>query len=176
MTPPAGPSAPNPPEPAGRVLPREELARILALRRADGATVAFANGIFDIIHVGHIRYLEAASREADILVVGVNSDGSTRRLKGPSRPLVPAAERAEIVAALRCVDWVCLFEEDSAERTLDLLRPDVHCKGTDYTPGSVPERDLVLGYGGRIAIVGDEKAHATRDLIGLIARRFRREG
>jgi rfaE bifunctional protein nucleotidyltransferase chain/domain len=155
-----------------KIFPRGELAAILAEERAKGRTVAFANGLFDLLHVGHVRYLEAAAREADLLVVGINSDASARRLKGPARPLVPAAERAEIVAAFTAVDYVCVFDEPTADATLEALRPDVHCKGTDYTAESVPERDLVLGYGGRIAIVGDPKDHATRDLIREIVRRF----
>ena len=149
------------------------LAGILQAERASGRTVALANGLFDLLHVGHVRYLEAASREADILAVGINSDASARSLKGPGRPLLPQDERAEIVAALACVDWVFVFDETTVEAALLLLRPDVHCKGTDYTEENVPERETVLSYGGRIAIVGDPKAHATRDLIREIARRFR---
>ena len=142
--------------------------------RAAGRTIALANGLFDLLHIGHVRYLEAAAREADILVVGINSDSSARALKGPGRPILPQAERAEIVAALECVDWVFVFDEPNVEAALSTLRPDVHCKGTDYTRESVPERETVLAYGGRIAIVGDPKDHATRDLIREIARRFGR--
>ena len=131
-----------------------------------------ANGLFDLLHVGHVRYLEAAKKEADILVVAINSDLSARGLKGPGRPIVPADERAEILAALACVDWVFVFDEPTAEASLRALRPDVQCKGTDYTADTVPEREVVRSYGGRIAIVGDPKDHATRDLVREVIRRF----
>jgi len=153
-----------------KVVAREELARRLADERAAGRTIAFANGCFDLLHVGHVRYLESASREADILVVAVNEDESVRRLKGEGRPILPAADRAELVAALRCVDYVVIFPEPTVGPLLTSLRPDVHCKGTDYTVDSVPERDIVLGYGGRTAIVGDPKDHSTRELLSRIAR------
>jgi rfaE bifunctional protein nucleotidyltransferase chain/domain len=120
-----------------------------------------------------VRYLEAASLQADLLIVAVNSDDSARTLKGEGRPILPEAERAEIVAALGCVDWVFIFPELNVEATLLLLQPDVHCKGTDYTPETVPERETVRRYGGRIAIVGDPKDHASRDLIREIVRKFR---
>jgi rfaE bifunctional protein nucleotidyltransferase chain/domain len=154
----------------GKVVAREELARRLADERAAGRTIAFANGCFDLLHVGHVRYLESASREADILVVAVNDDESVKRLKGDGRPILPAADRAELVAALRCVDYVVIFPEPTVGPLLTSLRPDVHCKGTDYTVDSVPERDIVLGYGGRTAIVGDPKDHSTRELLSRIAR------
>jgi rfaE bifunctional protein nucleotidyltransferase chain/domain len=154
----------------GKVVAREELARRLADERAAGRTIAFANGCFDLLHVGHVRYLESASREADILVVAVNEDESVRRLKGEGRPILPAADRAELVAALRCVDYVVIFPEPTVGPLLTSLRPDVHCKGTDYTVDSVPERDIVLAYGGRTAIVGDPKDHSTRELLSRIAR------
>ena len=157
---------------APKVLSREALARRLDAERAAGRTIAFANGLFDLLHAGHVRYLEAAAREADLLVVALNSDASARALKGPARPLVPAAERAELVAALAAVDFVCVFEELTAEATLRALRPDVHCKGTDYTPESVPEKGVVASWGGRVAIVGDPKDHSTRDLIREIVLRF----
>jgi rfaE bifunctional protein nucleotidyltransferase chain/domain len=130
----------------------------------------FANGAFDLLHVGHVRYLEAAGREGDWLVVGVNSDASVARSKGPSRPVLPQDERAEIVAALEAADAVVLFEEDSPATLIAALRPDVHAKGTDYTAERVPERDVVAGYGGRTAIVGDPKDHATTDVIAKIRR------
>jgi rfaE bifunctional protein nucleotidyltransferase chain/domain len=136
--------------------------------RRRGLTVALANGCFDVLHVGHIRYLEGARREADVLVVGVNGDGSVARLKGPGRPLMPSEDRAVLVAALRAVDHVVVFEEDDVTRLLLALRPDVHCKGTDYTPDTVPEKDVVRAYGGRVAIVGDPKDHDTRALIQRI--------
>ncbi|HEY3176999.1 MAG TPA: adenylyltransferase/cytidyltransferase family protein [Candidatus Polarisedimenticolia bacterium] len=145
-----------------------ELPPILETGRNAGRTVAFANGIFDLLHVGHVRYLEAAAREADLLVVGVNSDASARALKGEGRPVMPAADRAEILASLECVDYVVIFEEMTCDALLSMLKPEVHCKGTDYTPESVPEAATVRAYGGRIAIVGDPKNHATRDIIGAI--------
>jgi len=150
----------------------EEIIERLAPDRAIGRTVSFANGIFDLLHVGHVRYLQAAADEGQILVVGINSDASTRGLKGEGRPILPQLERAEIVAALACVDHVFIFEEPDVVATLLRLQPDVHCKGTDYTLDTVPERETARAYGGRIAIVGDPKDHATRDLIRDIARRF----
>ena len=141
--------------------------RVEAARRA-GRTIALANGCFDVLHVGHVRYLEGARAEAEVLVVGVNGDGSVRRLKGEGRPLVPAADRALVVAALRAVDHVVVFEEDDVSALILALRPDVHCKGTDYTPETVPERDVVRSYGGRVAIVGDAKRHDTRALVERI--------
>jgi rfaE bifunctional protein nucleotidyltransferase chain/domain len=138
--------------------------------RAAGRRVALANGCFDLLHVGHVRYLAGARAEADVLVVGVNGDGSVRRLKGEGRPLMPEGDRALLVAALRSVDHVVVFQEDDVARLLLELRPDVHCKGTDYTPESVPERDVVRSYGGRVAIVGDAKRHDTRALIERMRR------
>ena len=149
---------------------REELVRRIGEERAGGRTVAFANGCFDLLHVGHIRYLESAAEEADILVVAINDDDSVRTLKGEGRPILSASDRAELVAALRCVDYVVIFTEPNVGPLLTVLRPDVHCKGTDYTIESVPERDIVAGYGGRTAIVGDPKDHSTRDLLSRIAR------
>ena len=154
----------------GKVVAREALAQRLADERAAGRTIAFANGCFDLLHVGHVRYLESAAREADVLVVAVNDDESVRRLKGEGRPILPAAARAELVAALRCVDYVVIFPEPTVGPLLTSLRPDVHCKGTDYTVDSVPEREIVLAYGGRTAIVGDPKDHSTRELLSRIAR------
>ena len=153
-----------------------ELERILATQRRAGRAIAFANGIFDLIHVGHVRYLSAAAREADRLVVGLNTDGSARAIKGAGRPIVPAAERAEILAALACVDYIVLFDEPTCDALLARLKPDVHCKGTDYTADTVPEAATVRSYGGRVAIVGDPKDHATRDLIEAIRRLAPREG
>ena len=143
----------------------EEVAR----DRAAGRTVALANGCFDLLHVGHVRYLEAAAAEADRLIVAVNDDPSVAELKGAGRPILPASDRAELVAALRGVDYVVVFGDPNVERLLLLLKPDVHCKGTDYTVESVPERAIVLQYGGRTAIVGDPKTHASRDLLKRIA-------
>ena len=150
------------------VLDRETLAARVATDRAAGRTVAFANGCFDILHVGHVRYLEAAAAEGDRLIVAINDDDSVRRLKGKNRPILSAADRAELVAALRVVDYVVIFPEPTVGPLLELLKPDVHCKGTDYTADTVPERDIVKAYGGRIAIVGDPKDHSTRDLLTRI--------
>lgn len=147
----------------------EVRARVEDARRA-GRTVALANGCFDVLHVGHVRYLQGARAEAHVLVVGINSDASVRRLKGEGRPVAPAEDRAVLVAALRCVDHVVVFEEDTVERLLLTLRPEVHCKGTDYTEQTVPERDVVRSYGGRVAIVGDPKGHDTRALLARIRR------
>jgi len=155
----------------GEVLSREALAARVAGERQAGRTIAFANGVFDLLHVGHLRYLEGARREGDVLVVAVNDDAAVRALKGPDRPVLPAADRAELVAALRCVDAVVIFPEPTVTPLLELLRPDVHCKGTDYTVDTVPERETVRAYGGRTAIVGDPKDHSTRDLLRTIRER-----
>jgi len=151
-----------------KVMKFDALMEAIDSRRRDGLTVALANGLFDILHVGHLRYLQGARREADLLVVAINDDASARRLKGPTRPVVPQDERAELVAGFSCVDYVCLFPEDNVERVLHALRPDVHCKGPDYTDETVPEREVALSLGIRIAIVGDPKHHATRDIIRQI--------
>ena len=149
------------------ILTEDALVAAVAQDRAAGRTIAFANGIFDLLHAGHVRYLQAAAREADRLIVAVNDDAIASR-KGAGRPILPAADRAELVAALRGVDYVVIFPDLTVERLLTRLKPDVHCKGTDYTVDTVPERDVVRAYGGRIAIVGDAKQHATRDLIARI--------
>ena len=154
----------------GRLLSRDALVETLRADRAAGRTVAFANGCFDLLHVGHVRYLQAAAREADRLVVAINDDASVAALKGPNRPLLSADDRAELVAALRGVDYVVIFPEPTVTPLLLALKPDVHCKGTDYTVDTVPERETVRGYGGRIAIVGDPKDHSTRDLVARISR------
>lgn len=138
--------------------------------RAAGRTIAFANGCFDLLHVGHVRYLQAAAKEADRLIVAVNDDPSTTLLKGPGRPIIAAADRAELVAGLRSVDYVTVFSDTNVERLLVLIKPDVHCKGTDYSIETVPERAVVRAYGGRIAIVGDAKSHSTRDLVARLQR------
>lgn len=144
------------------------LERINADRRA-GHTISFANGCFDLLHVGHVRYLQGARAEADRLVVAVNSDASVRRLKGEGRPILDEAARAELVAALACVDYVVVFGDATVDRLLAALKPDVHCKGTDYTADTVPERETVRAYGGRVAIVGDPKTHSTRELLTKLA-------
>jgi rfaE bifunctional protein nucleotidyltransferase chain/domain len=150
------------------IVTETELLAAIARDRADGKTTAFANGCFDLLHVGHVRYLRGAAAEADRLVVAVNDDRSVAALKGADRPILPAADRAALVAAVRGVDYVVVFGDRTVERLLRALRPDVHCKGTDYTVDSVPEREVVASYGGRIAIVGDPKGHATRDLLARI--------
>ncbi len=147
------------------VLNGRDLADAIARERAAGRTIAFANGCFDVLHVGHIRYLQGAAKEADVLVVGVNGDESVCELKGTGRPVMNEAERAEIIAAIRGVSYVTIFSERSPGRLIGDLKPDVHCKGTDYTPDSVPEADIVRSYGGRIAIVGDPKDHSTTELL-----------
>jgi len=152
----------------GRIVTEQELVELVHAERAGGTSIAFANGGFDLLHVGHVRYLAGAAAEADRLVVAINDDEVVARLKGPGRPIMPAHDRAEIVAALRGVDWVVIFPDDTVARLLTLLKPDVHCKGTDYTVDSVPERATVLAYGGRTAIVGDAKAHSTRELLGKL--------
>jgi D-glycero-beta-D-manno-heptose 1-phosphate adenylyltransferase len=152
----------------GIVLSESDLVEAIARDRAAGRTIAFANGCFDLLHVGHVRYLQGAAAEADRLVVAVNDDTSVRVVKGEGQPIVSAADRAEVVAALGGVTYVVVFPEPTVERLLTLLEPDVHCKGTDYTVDTVPERAVVAAYGGRTAIVGDRKDHATRDLIGRI--------
>jgi rfaE bifunctional protein nucleotidyltransferase chain/domain len=146
----------------------ERVSAQLKAARSQGQTVALANGCFDVLHVGHVRYLQGAKAEADVLVVGVNGDASVRRLKGEDRPLLPAGDRALLVGALRAVDHVIVFDEDDVGTLLLSLKPDVHCKGTDYTPETVPEREVVRSYGGRVAIVGDPKQHDTRTLVARI--------
>jgi rfaE bifunctional protein nucleotidyltransferase chain/domain len=150
----------------------EEAGALAARLRAEGRTIVLANGCFDLLHVGHVRYLEAARALGDVLFVGLNSDAAVTRLKGPGRPVMPAAERAEVLAALRAVDHVVVFDEDTADRLVTLVRPAVHAKGTDYTDATVPEAASVRAAGGRVAIVGDPKAHATRDLVARIRGRF----
>ena len=150
-----------------KLLSREQLLEAVAAERRAGRTIAFANGIFDLLHVGHIRYLQASAAEADILVVAINDD-ATAATKGPGRPVLKAEDRAELVASIRGVDHVTIFPEPTVDTLLTLLRPDVHCKGTDYTIDTVPERETVRAYGGRIAIVGDPKDHSTRDLLARV--------
>jgi rfaE bifunctional protein nucleotidyltransferase chain/domain len=152
----------------GEVLSRDALAERVARDRRDGLRHAFANGCFDLLHVGHVRYLQAAAAEADRLIVAVNDDASVSGLKGPNRPILTAPDRAELVAAIRGVAYVVIFQEPTVTPLLELLKPDVHCKGTDYTVDTVPERDTVRAYGGRVAIVGDPKDHSTRDLLSRI--------
>ena len=153
----------------GLVVSEDDLVAAVERDRAAGHTISLANGCFDLLHVGHVRYLQGAASEADRLVVAVNNDESVRRLKGVGRPILLEQDRAELVAALRGVSFVVVFADATVERLLRLIRPDVHCKGTDYTVDSVPERAVVQSYGGRTAIVGDPKDHNTRELIARIA-------
>jgi len=155
------------------VLTERELMAAVAEDRVAGRTIAFANGCFDLLHVGHVRYLRAARKLGDVLFVGINSDAAVARLKGRGRPLMPATERAEILMALREVDHVVVFEEDTADQLVASLRPHVHAKGTDYGAGSVPEAATVQKVGGRVEIVGDPKDHSSRDLIARIVEQFR---
>jgi D-glycero-beta-D-manno-heptose 1-phosphate adenylyltransferase len=152
------------------VLSEQQLIDAVALARAAGRTIALANGCFDLLHVGHVRYLQGAAAEAARLIVAVNDDRSVAALKGEGRPILNAADRAELVAAVRGVDYVVIFSEPDVARLLTLVRPDVHCKGTDYTVETVPEREIVRAYGGRTAIVGDDKRHSTRDIIARLTR------
>lgn len=147
------------------VLTDDALLAALAAERAAGKSIAFANGCFDVLHVGHIRYLQDAARVADVLVVGVNGDASVRRLKGEGRPVMPENERAEIISTIRGVTYVTIFHEESPSRLLQILRPDFQCKGTDYTADSVPEAEIVKSYGGKVVIVGDPKDHSTTEML-----------
>ncbi len=154
-----------------KIIQRAQLAALGERLRLEGRRIAFANGCFDLLHVGHVRFLEGAAGHGDALVVGVNSDQSVAALKGPGRPLLPARARAELVAALESVDYVVIFDEPTAEGVLRDLRPDVQCKGTDYSPETVPEREVVESLGGTVRIVGDRKTHSTREILAEIARR-----
>jgi D-glycero-beta-D-manno-heptose 1-phosphate adenylyltransferase len=147
------------------ILDREELIERVAAAREAGAKIVFANGCFDVLHVGHVRYLAGARQLGDILIVGINSDQQVALQKGAGRPVLPASERAEIVAALESVSYVTIFDEPTVEELLLALKPDVHAKGTDYTTDTVPERDVVRSYGGQVAIVGDPKDHSTSAII-----------
>ena len=155
----------------GRVVGRDELVRLIATFRRNKESVALANGCFDLLHVGHIRYLQGAKLEADRLVVAINDDSSVTAIKGAGRPTLPASARAELVSALLVVDAVVIFSGLTVNDLLRTIQPDVHCKGTDYTVETVPERETVLAYGGRTAIVGDPKGHSTRDLLARIKQR-----
>ena len=154
----------------GQVVSEQQLVEAAAHERAAGHAIAFANGCFDLLHVGHVRYLQAAAKEGDRLVVAVNDDLSAAALKGPGRPVMSAADRAELVAGLRDVDYVVIFNAPTVEPLLRLVKPDVHCKGTDYSIDTVPERAVVQAYGGRTAIVGDAKSHSTRALVARLTR------
>jgi rfaE bifunctional protein nucleotidyltransferase chain/domain len=152
------------------ILDERELIAVVNNERAAGKKIAFANGVFDILHVGHVRYLQDAARVADVLIVGVNGDESVRAIKGEGRPLTPENERAEIVAAIRGVGYVTIFRESSPSRLLQVLKPDFHCKGTDYTADSVPEAEIVRAYGGTVVIAGDPKDHSTTEMLDRLRR------
>ena len=160
-----------------KFVPRERLAKALGTLKKKGHTIVFANGCFDLLHVGHLRYLQGAKKaggKKGVLVVALNTDASVKKLKGPTRPLMALKERAELISALACVDYVTSFGEPNAEATLLALRPDIQAKGTDYTKKSVPEAGLMRAIGGRIAITGDAKDHSTTDLIKKVRRAFAR--
>ena len=153
------------------VIPRKDLAALGERLRREGRRIAFANGCFDLLHVGHVRYLQGAREQGDVLVVGVNGDRSVTALKGPGRPFLRAEARSELVAALECVDYVVVFDQLNAEGLLRDLRPHVHCKGTDYSEETVPEREVMKALGGVVRIVGDTKNHSTRELLARMAKR-----
>jgi rfaE bifunctional protein nucleotidyltransferase chain/domain len=155
---------------AAKIVSREKLRELIAAAKERGQRVVLANGCFDTLHVGHVRYLEGAKAEGDLLVVGVNADASVRPMKGPGRPILDESARALLVAALRVVDYVLIFPEPNVEKLLEELRPDVHAKGTDYTADSVPERAVAARLGIRVAIVGDPKDHSTRALLDAIRK------
>ena len=154
-----------------KIVPRAQLAALGERLRRDGRRIVLANGCFELLHVGHVRYLQGARAEGDVLVVAVNGDRAVSGLKGPGRPLLPAEARVELVAALECVDYAVIFDDLTAEGVLRDLRPHVHCKGTDYTAESVPERAVMEELGGTVRIVGDSKNHSTRDILAEIRKR-----
>ena len=155
-----------------KLIDREQAGEFGSRLRRGGKRFVFANGCFDLLHAGHIRYLADAKGQGDILVVGVNGDESVRKLKGKGRPILPQSDRAELVGALACVDHIIIFDDLTAAGLLDELRPHVHCKGTDYSTETVPERATVLAYGGEIRIVGDPKGHSTRSVIQEIVNKY----
>ncbi|MCM3904502.1 MAG: adenylyltransferase/cytidyltransferase family protein [Pyrinomonadaceae bacterium] len=164
----------NETKPTDRILTRADLIARVQAARHNGAKIVFANGCFDVLHVGHIRYLKGARALGDLLVVGINSDRQVAVLKGPGRPIMSDIERAEMVASIAAVDLVTVFDEPTVENLLLALRPDVHAKGTDYTEETVPERDVARSYGGRVAIVGDPKNHSTSEILGKMGNNSRR--
>jgi rfaE bifunctional protein nucleotidyltransferase chain/domain len=152
------------------ILDRESLVFRVNAAKKQGKTIVLANGCFDVLHAGHVRYLEGARALGDLLVVGINSDGQVSRLKGEGRPILPERDRSEIVASLEAVDLVTIFDEPTVAELLLAIRPDIHAKGTDYTEESVPERDVVRSFGGAVRIVGDPKNHSTSELIGRFSK------
>lgn len=157
-----------------KIIPRRQVSTLGERLRREGLRIVFANGCFDILHVGHVRYLQDAKNQGEVLVVGVNSDRTVRGLKGSGRPLLEAGARAELVAALESVDYVVIFDDATAAEVLRDLRPHVHCKGTDYTEKTVPERGVMESLGGTVRIVGDPKNHSTREVLSEIVRRYRK--
>jgi rfaE bifunctional protein nucleotidyltransferase chain/domain len=157
-----------------KLIPRAEVSALGEQLRREGRRIAFANGCFDLLHVGHVRYLQGAKQQGDVLVVGVNSDPTVATLKGRGRPLLPAEARVELVAALACVDYVVIFDDLTAEGVLRDLRPHVQCKGTDYSVETVPERTVMKELGGEVRIVGDSKSHSTCEILGEIVKRSRK--
>jgi rfaE bifunctional protein nucleotidyltransferase chain/domain len=160
---------------SAKIISRAEVSALGDRLRREGRRITFANGCFDLLHVGHVRFLRGAAEQEGVLVVGVNGDRAVSTLKGTGRPLLPAEARAELVAALESVNYVVIFEELTAEGVLRELRPNVQCKGTDYTPETVPEREVVKSWGGAIRIVGDSKKHSTRDIIKRIIERVSKQ-
>ena len=154
-----------------RILERSDLIAIVATERQAGKRIVLANGCFDVLHVGHVRYLEAARALGDLLIVGINSDEQAQRLKGAGRPFLSQDQRAEIISSIAAVDLVTIFSEPTVEQLLLALKPDIHAKGTDYTEDSVPERDVVRSFGGRVAIVGDPKDHSSTEMIEKVGRK-----
>jgi rfaE bifunctional protein nucleotidyltransferase chain/domain len=149
----------------GRIVDFRELGTLVDQAREDGQSIVLTNGAFDLLHVGHVRYLQGAGEHGDRVLAAVNSDSSVKALKGPERPMIPEGERAEMVAALGVVDWVVIFSELTVERVIEAVKPNVHAKGTDYTAETIPERALVESFGGRVEIVGDPKDHSTTELV-----------
>lgn len=158
---------------SAKIIPRAQVSALGEQLRREGRRIAFANGCFDLLHVGHVRYLQGAKEQGDVLVVGVNSDRAVAALKGPGRPLLPAEARVELVATLGCVDYVVIFDDLTAEGVLRDLRPHVQCKGTDYSAETVPERTVMEELGGTVRTVGDAKSHSTHELLAEIVKRSR---
>jgi len=159
----------------GLIKARKELSSIVKRLKKRGKKIVFANGCFDILHVGHIRYLKGAKKKGDVLIVGINSDKSVRRIKGRGRPILSQGDRAKLVSAIEVVDYVTIFNEDNVERTLEVLRPDIHVKGTDYTKDTVPEKETAKRLGIKIVIAGDKKRHSTKELLKTIIGKYRNE-
>jgi rfaE bifunctional protein nucleotidyltransferase chain/domain len=157
-----------------KIKKRTELKKIIEKLKKQGKKIVFANGCFDLIHVGHIRFLKSAKKRGDVLVVGINSDASTKRLKGKGRPIINEKARAEIVASFEFVDYVVIFNENTVEKTLKILMPDYHAKGTDYTKDTVPEKEISKKIGTKIIIVGDRKKHSTKDIIKTILEKYKK--